>query len=483
MTPLTGFAPDVEAPTPGVITDCVNFIPYMTGMEAAPSLSTPGGVPALATDCRGGAVVTLLDNTRRVFAGAATKLYELTGGAWVDKGRVSAYTGGADTRWSFAQYGNTTIAANRTDTIQRSTGGVFADIPTAPKAEIVFTVGAFVMALNTNDGAEKPNGWHCCAAFDDTSWAPSIATQASRGQLVASPGSLVTGLRLGDYAVAYKARSIYLGQYVGSPIVWDWILIPGGEAGCVGKESLCDINGAHFFVGPDNFWIFDGTRPKPVGDDQLRQWFYDNASPLYLYKTKCVFDRQNNRVYIFFPSTNSTVCDWTLVYHVKSGQWGRSNLTVQAVLNYVSSGVTFDTFNSAGATFDTLADISFDSQYWLAGGTAISVFNTSNQLQSLTGTPGISSFTTGDAGDDETVTLLKRIKLRYAAGRNPATATATVYRKQNSGAMLTTGVTGTFSDGKFDVIQAARWHRAKFTFTGSVRVTGINPIVTAAGKR
>ena len=483
MTPLLGFAPDMEAPTVGVITDCTNFVPYLTGMEAAPLPATPAGVPVLAAECRGAAVATRLDGTRRVIAGTTTKLYELAGGVWLDRSRAAPYTGGGDTRWSFTQLGDAIIAANRADTIQRSTSGVFADIASAPKAEIVFSVGAFVMALNTNDGTEKPNGWHCCASFDDTSWTPSIATQATRGQLVATPGALTAGLRLGEYAVAYKNRSIYLGQYVGAPNVWDWLLVPGGEAGCVGKEALTDIGGAHFFVGPDNFWIFDGTRPQPVGVDQVRQWFYDNSNPSFLYRTKCVFDRQQNRVWVFYPSLNSEVCNAALVYHVQRKQWGRSDFTVEAAINYIGSGLTIDTLNTVAATIDTLPNVSFDSQYWLAGGASLSFFSTAHQLQSLTGAANTSSFTTGDGGDDDTVTLLKQIRLRYAAARAPTSATATAFRKQTSGGSYTQVKTGTLNDGKFDVLQSARWHRARFDFVGPVRVTGINPTLTKAGMR
>jgi hypothetical protein len=68
-------------------------------------------------------------------------------------------------------------------------------------------------------------------------------------------------LTLGDYVVAYKQRAIFVGVFVGTPVVWQWNLIPGGEAGAVGQEAVCDIGGAHFIVSNDNFWLFDGTRP------------------------------------------------------------------------------------------------------------------------------------------------------------------------------------------------------------------------------
>lgn len=482
MTPLLGFAPDVEAPTPGMLVDCSQFIPYLTGMEAAPALQTPTGVPALADDCQGAAVVTLLDGTRRVIAGTQSALYELASSTWSDV-TGTPYTGGTDSRWSFTQFGDTTVAANRADTIQFSNSGAFADISGAPKAEIVFSVGAFVMALNVNDGADKPDGWHCCAAFDVSDWTESVTTQSASGRLVSTPGQLTAGLRLGEYAVAYKSSSIYLGQYVGAPAVWDWILVPGGESGCVGKEALCDVDGAHFFVGTDNFWLFDGTRPVPVGDGQVRQWFFDNSDPGNIFKTKCVYDRQQNRVWVFYPSAGSSVCDSALVFHLKNKQWGKADTTVQAVLNYVAPGFTFDTWDDAGATFDTLPDISFDSQYWLSGGKALSVFNTSNQLQSFNGVAGTSSFTTGDAGDDDAVTLLKQIRLRFAAGYKPLTASVATFNKMSSGDDFTPGPVSTINDGKFDILRAARWHRAVFTMTGDVRVTGINPTFVSSGQR
>jgi len=481
MIPLTGFAPDADVTTPGLITWCTNLIPYQNGMEGAPEPVTPASTPALAAACRGAAVVTKLDDTRRIIAGTTTKLYELSAGAWVDIGRAAAYNGGVDTRWSIAQFGDATLCANRADVIQRSTGAAFADVATAPKAEILFTVGAFVMALNTNDGSEKPDGWHCCAAFDETSWTPSLATQATSGRLVATAGKLTAGMRLGEYAIAYKMKSIYLGQYVGAPTVWNWLQVPGGEAGCIGKEAICDIGGAHFFVGDDNIWIFDGTRPVPVAEGFVRQFFFDNSNPSYRYRTICVFDKQKNLVWVFYPSLGSTTNDSALVYHITAKKWGVANRSIEAALNYVAGGVTIDGLSAISATIDGLSAYSFDSQFWLAGGRSLSIFNTSHQLQSMTGVSVSSSMTTGDVGDDDAVSALNKIRLRYAV--SPIAATVQTFIQQNSGTGFTSGTAGTVLDGKFDLRQSARWHKATFTFTGPVRVTHMDADLTPAGGR
>jgi len=441
MTPILGFAPDAEQTTPGLLGDCSNFVPYLNGMQGAPTAVSPVDTPPLADVCTGAAVVAKLDNTRRIVAGTQTKLYEL-------------------------------LAANRADPIQRSTGAAFASISSAPRAEIVFSVGSFVMALNTNDGAEKPDGWHCCAAFDDTSWTPSVTTQATSGRLVSTTGPITAGGRLGEYAVAYKARSMYLGQYVGAPAVWDWIQIRGGNAGCVGKEAFTDVNGVHFFVGEDNFWMFDGTTPVPLGDGAVRFWFKENSNPGALYKTICTFDRQNNLVYIFYPSRFSDVLDSTLVYHVQTKKWGRADRFVEASLEFVSPGATIDGLTAYSATIDGLPPAGFDSQYWLAGGRSLSVFNTAHQLQSLTGPTATSSLLTAESGDDDTVIMLKQIRLRYA--KSPTSATVLTMHKMNSGQDYKAGPSGTMNDGKFDTLKSARWHRARISFVGPVQVTGMD---------
>jgi hypothetical protein len=466
----------------GVITDCDNLIPYEQGMRGSPTGSTPSGVPALAATCVGAAVVTKLDDTRRVFAGTLTKLYELSGGAWTDVS-TGSYTGGTDSRWTFAQFGNSTLASNLSDTIQRSSGAGFSAIAGAPKAKIVFSVGTQIMALNINDGTVKPDGWYCCATYDETNWTTSVTTLCAKGQIVASPGSFTAGGRLGEYAIGYKDRAIFLGQFVGAPVVWDWVQVPGGDAGCVGQDAWCDVGGSHFVVGQDNIWLFDGSRPVPLATNQVRQWFYANSSPAYRYKTQCIFDKQNNVVWMFYPSITSTTCDKALVYHLESKQWGKVTISMEAALNYISAGITIDGMSSISATIDGLSGYSFDSQFWLTGGRALSVFNTSHQLQLLTGNSDSSNFTTGDVGDDESVTFLSSIRLRFAPGFKPATATAQAYKKMEEGNGLTLGASGTLSDGKFDTRQSARFHRATFYFTGDVRVMGIGATIKPSGTR
>lgn len=479
MTPLVGFAPDLPPTTAGVITDCSHLLPTERGFAAAPdavAVSTGGALPA---SCIGSAVVPLIDGTRRIFAGTTTRLYELTGGAWVDRSRGAAYTAGADPRWSFAQFGNATIAANDQAVLQASTSTSFSDIAGAPVAKIVFSVADFVMALNTSDGTYGDQGdrWWCSGIFDHTTWAPSVTTQANTGRLIQGGGDLVAGLALGRQAVAYKSRAMFLGSYVGAPAIWQWDQLPG-EQGAVGPDAVCDAGGVHFFVGDDNIWAFDGVRPYPIANDTVRQWFFANSSPTYRYKTIAAHERQNNRVWIFYASNASTgALDSALVYHVRTRAWGRSNRAVAAAMNFVNPGVTIDALTG---TIDALT-VPFDSQFWLAAGRSLAIFDTSGNLYTLTGSSLPSSFTTGLIGDLYRASRVNRVQLQFSTAPTTSTVSGQIFNE--AGGAPTGGGSGSSVNGKYDIRQSGRWHRFTFSHTGAVEFNALDVPLPAAGVR
>ena len=485
MTPLLGFSPDLPTTSPGIIVDCSQIIPFEAGMRSANSPTAYSD--ALAAECLGSAVGTKLDGSRRVFAGTSSKLYELSGTSWGDVSRAGSYTLGAVTRWCFTQFGDTSIASNIDTTIQTSTAGAFADQATAPKAAIVEAVlasgGGFVFAFNTIDATygTSPDRWWNCAADDVTSWTPSISTQATTGRLLGFEGPITAAKKFGsDRIVAYKARSIYFGSYVGGDSAWIFQEIPG--FGCVGLDAIANLGTAHFVIGEDSIYIFDGVRPNPIAPE-LRQWFIDNSSATYRYRTQVNYDRDKNLVWIFFPYIGSSngQPDTCIVYHLLTKQWGRADRSIEAILTFISPT---DTFDSGSGTFD--ADTgTFDDVP--TGSKVLAVFNTSHILSLMTGSPGSSSFTLGDIGDDSIVSRLSEATLRYKT--TPISASIDGFYTMATGLGQTTGLNQSAFDvpavglNKFTIRQTARWHRLKFNFTGDCRVIGYDVPLIPAGKR
>lgn len=475
MDKLIGFAPDIDSTTPGVLTDCSNVLPLVRGFGAAPSAASVG-LPALAAACRGFAVVRKLDDTNRLIAGTQTKLYERSGASWTDVS-AGSYTGGAENRWRFAQFGDVTIAVNRADAPQASTSGAFAALAgTPPKASICETVAGFVMLFDVNDASfgygDSPDRWWCSGLYNQATWSPSTATQAATGRLFDTPGKITAGRRLGSSIVAYKEKSMFLGIYQGPPFVWGWQLI-SSDIGCISQEACVNIGTAHIFASYDDFYIFDGTQPTSIGE-QVREWYQRTINLSYKHRMVAMHDRSRSIVTFYFPSTASSTGDpdTGLAYNYRTGQWGRADMSVEAAAEYVSAQITYDGLGTLFSTYDSMPAVAYDSPFWTAATFVPSVIDTSHQVMSLTGTPGTSSITTGDMGSDEVVTFLSRITPRFLT--TPTTGSLTSYSRNWSGDALQARNTASMSIGRFDIMQAASWHRVKLTFTGAMEIVGMS---------
>lgn len=467
--PLNGFAPDLDPETPGILTDCDAIIPTLQGLSAANSPASAGlaTLSATPTSAYG---TELLDGTRRLFVGTATKIFEASGTAWIDRSRAGDYTGAERKR--FTTFGNIVLEGNKSEIIgAASPGAGFVDIAGSPAAKIIFSVSGFVMAFDTNDGVfgDRPDGWWCSGLRDHTTWAPSAATQAANGRLIDSPGSIRAGAALGNDAVAYKPTSLYLGRYVGPPVIWAWQRIPG-DIGCSGAESLVVVDSRHFFVGPNDFFVFDGTVPRPL-EAPLREFFFADLNLPFRDKIYGTVDVPRGLIYWHYPSIRSTsgALDSLVVYNYRTNQWGKQALSIDVPLVYFSAQVTYDGLGSLYTTYDDLPNISYDSPFWLQSQTLPAVFQSSG-LYTLTGTPGTWSLTTGDFGDVTGWGFMNRFTPRWRL--TPSTATATNFHRETLGDTRTADSTVAMSRKRFDFHRSARWHSVTVTGSGSMTMNG-----------
>lgn len=464
ITELLGFSPDADPTIPGVLTDCVATVPSLRGMKGAPTpFSTP--LSALAATCQGSAVVAKLDLTTRFFAGTAGQLYEAAVSTWASVSRAATYTGGSTNRWRFAQFGNVSLAANGADTIQASvSSGPFSCIAGAPVATIVETVGNFVFGFNTS---ANPNGWQCAALNGYNNWTLSVNVQGASGLLTATPGPILAGRRFGLNIIAYKKNSMYLGTYVGAPNIWEFDQIPG-TAGAMSQESVVNVgtpeNPKHIFMGEDNFYVYDGSRPVSIGNNRVASFVFGQLLQSRYYACCAVHDKKNFRVYFYYPVADSSLPDHCVVYNYRTDKWGQDNRQIEMSCDYVTPGITYDSLGNLYSTYDSLPLVSYDSGFLSQTTTLPAVFDTTHTIKTLIGPSASSSLTTGDYGNDFQITTLRRVKPRYLAA--PATAVLTNFFKMSEGDALTQDQQINIVNGKFDILRDARWHRCQIQMTG-----------------
>lgn len=485
--PLLSYLPDIDTTQQGVVTDLVATLPSFNGYEAAP---TPANtlLAALAAECIGAASLKKLDGSNRFFAGTAVRLYEAGATTWTDRsaGAPTDYTT-VTNRWRFAQFGNVSIAASKENLLQSSTAGAFAAIATSIKADIVETVGEFVMCFNTDDtggvGTEgdRPHSWWCSGIGNQATWTPAIATQAATGELTSVPGRVTAGKRFGDQIVAYKENGLYIGHYAGPPFIWEWDLIPS-DGGTWCQESVISIGTTdqpkHFYVGTSDFYLFEGSRPQAIGDG-IKKAFFNDLNGSEAEKICLSHDSEKSLIRIFYPSGSSTTIDSCIVWNYKTGKWGRDDRIIEFATQYVQPSITYDDLGTYYSTYADLPASLYDDAFSsFASGEPI-IFNSSHRLQTFSGLPGNGRIVTGDYGDDERKGLLHRVKPMWL--RKPTSATMQSMIKESLGDSLTNGVLSTMSNSRFDALAKARWHRLQFDMVGDFELNKIDVKIRGGG--
>jgi hypothetical protein len=470
---LLGYAPDADPTVIGVLTNCSGVVPSLRGMKGAPSPAiTP--LAALARTCQGAAAVSKLDDTTRLFAGTAIKLYEAGVSTWSDVSRAASYTGGTTSRWRFAQQSNVSFAANGADTMQASVNtGPFSCVAGAPVAKIVESVGQFLFGFNTSSSAQ---GWQCSALGDYTSWTVSAATQAVSGTLISTPGPITAGRRFGGQILAYKQSSLYVGTYVGAPVVWDFVLVPG-TAGALSQEVVVNIgtpdNPKHIFMGQDDFYVFDGSRPVPIGTNRVKVKVFNEILQSRSYVCTALHDKKNALVYFYYPVSEANIPDHCVVYNYRTDKWGVDDRQVEATVDYVTTGLTYTTLGGSYTTYDDLPSLPYDLAFLNPSDRIPAIFDTGHLVKTMTGPATSTSFTTGDFGDDVDFNCVTRIRPRFLTA--PDSATLINYYRNNTGDSLTTDMSVALTNGAFDFMRDAKWHRFMVSLTGDWELAGFSP--------
>ena len=462
---LRGFSPDLDPGTEGIITECENIVPTLRGFAGAPSTQAVG-ISAMPAAAISAAVLRKNDDTTRFFAATTADIFEQSGTGWTSRGGSTYVAASAEEPWRFAAFGNYAFAAQRSNALQVVTSaGAFSSVSAGPQAALIETVNQFMLLANTQTSQDQ---WQCCALGNPLSWTANPTTQATSGQITSIPGEIVGLKRLGDNAVIYKERGLFLGRYVGPPNIWSWDEIPGRD-GAISQECIVDLNYAHAFVGLDNFWVFDGSRPIPIGNP-IREYFFGRLVNGYRYLTKALHDKNNSLIYWFYVASGTTI-NACVVYNYKTDQWGKADQAIEVPVIYAAAGTTYDGLTSLFTTYDAGIPYSYDSSYWQGGTEQPAVFDTSHIVRAFTGQSTGGTMTLFEMGDEEVFTTLKRTIPMWTAA--PTTADQTNYYKNEIDDAFSTGNTVTINHSRFDVLQSARWHKLLYSMTGPFEIKGL----------
>lgn len=454
------------------LVDAKNVIADASSYRSFPSMAVYSS--ALSSACTGAVAVKSI-GTPSNFAGTASKLYLLNGATYNDvSGAV--YTGTAENRWSFATYGKRVIATNLSDNPQSyvlGTSALFADLTTLVKGRYVGVVREFVVFAYTSDATNGTlsNGVRWSAQNDPTDYVISASTQ-SDSQQVYGEGELgdITGFVGGERGVLFFEGGVFLMNYVGAPVVFNFDQIVFGN-GCVAPGTIASYGGMIFFLGSDGFYLLNGSQVTPIGTDKIDKWFYSDFDQSLSHLANAVIDPINKLYILAYPGAgNNGTCNRLIMFNWASGRWSYAEPGNIAVLvNSMSQAVDPDAA-STETTYgnpDTgaFADVSLDSRIFIGGKLQLSAINTDHKLAYFNSSALTATIETGE-------TQLFPGRRALATNVRPMVESASLVvieagtRDKITGTVSYSSPIAANSYGEVNLFADGRYHRARMTIYG-----------------
>lgn len=402
-----------------------NVLPRADGY--GPFLDYAALTTALPADCRGYFVALADDGSVVIFAGTATKLYQLDNAdySWDNVSKSSGsfdYAVPADDQWQFAQFGTKVVAVNSANppqvfTISSSTS--FADLGgSPPQAKYVAVVNNFLVLSGL---ASTPYRVQWCANGDITGWT-SGTNQA--GQQDFPDGGIVRGSVGDDFGgLVFQDNAIRRMVFSpGSPTVFDFDRI-SEDHGLKAPLSLIRTRGRVFFLGLSGFYEMpaSGGEPQPIGKERFDKTFFadwDDSAPQLMIGAN---DPNQTRVIWAYRSANgaSGLFDRLLVY-----DWALQRATLidgisgQYITSLAQPGTTLEGLNTPYPDLDVDVPISLD-EFPIAFGSRLSI----------AGSNGTIGFFSGDALEAtlETAEASGEFRRSFVRGHRPITDADSVF--------------------------------------------------------
>lgn len=397
MIPWGPFHPDSAGINTKAVIHAANVLPGAAGFIPCPGLVS--GTAALPSACFGAVSAIRDDGQVKTYAGTATKLYALSATeTWTDASRVSGgnYATGTGDRWNWEVYGAKLIAVNGTDVpqvIDVDSGTNFAALAGSPPVSKYVAVVREFVVLGGILNNEKRVIWS--ANGNSESW--TAGTGESDYQDIPNGGP-VRGLIGGEVGYVFQANKVSRFAYeAGSALIMRFDEVESG-VGLSGPHSLVKLRNDAYYLAADGIRKISlgSLQSAPVGVGKWARWFLADlkagteltvlgaANPVkplivWAYASKQNATSNPNRLLIY---------DWSL------DEATFADLTVEALVRWLSPGVDLDSMNSYG-TLDTLP-FSLDSPFWKGGAGLFGMFGPDHALSLQTGTPLAATFVTAD---------------------------------------------------------------------------------------
>lgn len=172
----------------------------------------------------------------------------------------------------------------------------------------------FIFALRENMNVS----W--CSQGDPTTWTPATNNTANTRTLTEGT-KLVGGRVLGPFvSMVWSDGAAYAFSYTGGTVVYNSQLI-AKNCGLIAPNAVISNGGIAYWMGTDNFFMYDGSvHPIPNVED-IRRYVYDQIDQTYAYQCTASYIPKYNEIWFSFTPVGQQNPTLTVVYSIDLQCW------------------------------------------------------------------------------------------------------------------------------------------------------------------
>jgi hypothetical protein len=354
VLPFPEYRPDASDFNGAHTETLLNVLPRSDGYGPMRAVSAFTG--ALAAQCRGAFMARKSDGTLRIFAGTATKLYQLdnTTLTWVDvslgAGTYSSLS--SDANWHFTQFNNYVIAvqanaAPQVVDVSAASGTAFAALGgSPPQAAYITTINRFLVLSGL---LNNPNRIQWSGLNATTTW--TSGTTYSDYQDLPDGGN-IRGVVGGEFGLIVQDNAIRRMIFSpGSDIVFQIDRI-AKDIGSISADSICESGGNIYFLSPRGFVkVTPDGAVTPIGFERVDRTFFEDADETAPQLIQGVSNPGSPEILWTYkqPAWVATTFNRALVYNHQLNRWSPIELVGEYLVQLGAPGITLEGLGTIGA--------------------------------------------------------------------------------------------------------------------------------------
>lgn len=234
--------------------------------------------------------------------------------------------------WSLDQWGQYLLACPRDGNIyewQLNTAVRAALVANAPinNIGILVTDEKHLVALGAG-GNKLLVQW--CDQDDNTNWTVSDQTTAGSRNLVGG-SEILFGIRTRGTNLIFTNAAVFTMTFVGGGGTFGFNTVAAGASGIIAPRAAVEINGVVFWMGLNDFYLFDGVvRPIPNSKDN-RRFVFDNLVGDQAGKVFCGANTLFSEIWWFYST--ATEIDRYIKVNLEDWSWDVGALVRTAMID------------------------------------------------------------------------------------------------------------------------------------------------------